>query len=469
MGDKAQKQPPHRVENGRKVYTVNTTINSFSRDAPPPSHRVAAAHSSKPPEEESEESAKHAGGGEPPGRNEGAQTDLVRVPFRLISAVRVWPTMGWLGPQLVDYGHNDGAAIRQIPEICAKRRRSVPLTWDHSNSSKDRAGKVENIVWEDSKDIPPGVNGDAVVNKRFDEKAAVGLETGELEASSICVQLDMEWSHPDMEFMDFIALQGREVDGEIVRWLPIAALDVLHHALVWAGADPNSGPRETESENGATANAATTNTASAVQNTHDGGEDMEKVLALLTACCAALGIDVVLAKDSVPDKLQERMEAKLTALKEAQGKYNELASGLQGLENRVKQDGDTSLSSADVLNRLPARLDLAVAGEQYIADLRAEALKWFDSAKVDPQKPEISAEAKAIRDVIAACGAIGQLKAYCAEYKAQAEKRFGPTGMRSSEGSEPPTQQKPAATGADLDIIEGAGKLNAFSRKGDRK
>ena len=50
----------------------------------------------------------------------------------------------------------------------------------------------------------------------------------------------------------------------------------------------------------------------------------------------------------------------------------------------------------------------------------------------------MSAEEKQIRAVIAKCSDIPQLKAYCAEYKAAAEARFGPQGSnRVSEGEDP--------------------------------
>lgn len=461
------KIPPYRTENGRKIFTIDAKVDA--------ARRVAS----------------DAGGGRraqiPPAGNQAADPaaggmvnpDEVRVRFRLLSAVDAWPTMGWLGPQLVRYGHNDGAAIRQLPDLINNRPRPLPLMWNHSFDIHDKAGKVERAEWEQSGDIPPGVNGELVVNRNYDPKAAIGLETGELDATSICVHFDMEMSHPDMDFTMFWDLAGdagmpHEVDGRIVAWLPVAATEAYHHALVWAGADSNSGPRNEEagSEPSPLHNEeqhAAAQSGTAANNNTEGGQGvMDKIIALCAAVLNALGIDAVLGdKGEVPSGLHDRVTEKLAGLLNLRDQYNALASKLQSLEKGLLKEGETSLSAAEIVERLPGIVDMAKYGEAYLSDLRNSALGWFDKAKVDPSKPELSNEAKQIRAVIAACTSVEQLKAYVVEYQQAAEKRFGPVGdLRISAQEELPGNSG-QAHGADSDI--GAAVARMFPAGGGAK
>ena len=293
------KEPNYRIENGRKIYTTIDQIDCVRRPDPKATPPKDAAKS---------EERNEAGSGDiPPAQSGSGDPDVVSVHMRLITADDAYPSMGWLGPQLVKYGHNGGQAVKEIVGLMNSASRPTPLMWNHSYDAHDIAGKVNDAYWEESSDIKPGANGWARVNKNFDPKAAMGLKTGEINATSIGVVMEKERSHPDMEFETFVTLaaEGSEVDGKQVAWLPIKALEVVHHALVWAGADPNSGPRpvsntrKTETNGD---NAASIHDAEASKINHRGGISVEdNTIKILDSLCKDLGFDVILSEGSIPE------------------------------------------------------------------------------------------------------------------------------------------------------------------------
>ena len=356
-------------------------------------------------------------------------TNTVRDRWRLISTDLLYPQMGMFGPQAVDYGHQDGAALKEC--VALINDNCIPVTWDHSWSVKDIAGSLENASWENSKDIFPGINGYLVVDKEYDSKAAMGIEKGLIRAGSISVSFEMERSHPSMKIETFIEMSGEEVDGEIVRWLPVSARAVNHFALVQQGADFRAGPR-------------TSNTAATEQELTTGENVMNednKSLTMLAGICEGLGIEVCLTDESnIPETLQARLSDKVTVLSEAQKSFNDLTERIQSLSAHVAKD-DATLSSAEILDRLPSQLEFAKYGQDYLEDIKSDALRWFDTARVDPDKPELSDHCKALRGAIESCDCVTTLKAYIQEYKPQAEAVIGKVDMRSSQGEELPPEK----------------------------
>jgi len=458
------KEPPFTVVNGRKRYRMSNAGIRCIADCHP-SHDIGAVfrepvegndHRQDPGSRSGagagatvnsqanglpDDAPPAEGPGEAPEGGSGGNADELRMLVRVLSAAPTWSCMGWLGPQLVDNGYNDAYALRKMPGFITQRQTSRPVgfVWDHSFSIKDKAGRLENGAWEEPTGIEAGCNAVAVIRRAYDPKACLGLEGGEINAMSVAWDPDFEMSHPDMDFGTFVEMQGREVDGEIVCWRPVdlAAEGVLHLGMVWAGADANAGPRDAQNK--------ITNAAGAAQDFNHGetggGTIMEKLIALCAAVLGVLGIEYVFdEKGTVTDGLVERTLEKLNGLTGIRDAYNALAAKLQAMEKALRTEGESAVALAQIVERIPARLELATAGEQYIEDLKQAALKAFDSAKVDPSRPDLSDEAKQIRAVIGNCTDIGQLKAYCAEYGAQADARFGrPQSRRTSLAEDPAT------------------------------
>jgi hypothetical protein len=428
--------PPHRVENGKKLFKLECRVDcefrQNSQQKPPvkPENEGSAAPDGTdgPANNEADTGASVR---EPPIRTEG---DSVVVSDRVLSAIDTW-SCTYFGPQLIRNGHNDAYALRKMAGFIANRRRPVPVQWDHTNAMREKAGRLRNGRWEDSKDIPPGVNADIVINRNFDSRAAIGLETGEIDATSVSWAPDFEMSHPDMDFNLFIQMQGSEIDGKLVSWWPVDLDEdgVIHLALVGAGADPFSGPREEQT--------GIENAASAAQHTQpEGGRGMEeKLINLVLAICNALGVNVALmAGKDIPDWLEKSVTDKVGALNGIQGQFNEIAQKLQTVGNSLLKEGETSLTATQVLERLPERIEMAKHGEAFLASQQKEALAWFDKAHVDPANPQnMSDVQKRNRERLSNCSDLQLLADTIAENRAIAEKRFGPmVNMRSSQGEE---------------------------------
>lgn len=433
MKDKL-KEPPFEIRNGKKVYRMQFRVDSQLRGMPP----AGQGQAGKPAPQTNNAATTDGGASGPGGQESTGDADagaLVRVPCRVLSAVDTWSWHDWYGPCFVRNGHDEAKALRQVIGFINEAPRPIPLMWNHSEDMHDKAGFVENAAWEESKDIPPGVNADLVVDRRYDEKAANGLELGVIDATSVAWWPHSERSHPDMDFWTFMELQGKEVDGEIVAWLPLECQGVQHHAMVPAGADPNSGPRN---EHCRTQNAA----AAATNTKPEGGGGMEKeLMALILAVCNGLGVNVALvAGQQIPDWLERSLTDKVTALNGAVNQYNEVAKTLQSLGGSLLNEGETSLTVAQVLERLPGRLALAGHGEEFLKYRKEEALAWFDKAHVDPANQQgLTDVQKRQRERIAHCNDLTELADTIIVNQEVAKKRFGPqTNLRTSEGDEVP-------------------------------
>lgn len=413
--------------NGEKVYSFNCIVDSQRRPAPPA--KTPGVQDGKP--DKVENAASDDGATTNSSSSEPPQDGLVRDDWRLISAVEAWPSSDFWLPQLVDYSHDGGKVLKDVVPLVNVNHPDV--TWNHSRDAKDIAGYVENAAWEDSKDIPVGVNGTLVVDPTYDNKAATGLQKGVIRNGSIGFQMHAKPSHPKMAFEDFIAKQGKIVNGEKVRWIPQKITNVLHMAMVpaGAGADPNAGKRNGQ---------GTQNVATNINN-NGGLVPMKEVIALLTAICQSLGIEVALVEDSpIPADLEERATKKAQTLSEIQGKYNSLVSKVQEIGSSILTEGETSLTADATLARLPEVISMSKHGARLLAHQRAEALKFFDAAKISGDKKELTEAEKRLRGRIENCDDLDMLSDWTDEYRPQAEARFG--NRRTSENEELPPDTK---------------------------
>ena len=449
------KEPIFRIENGRKIYTMDMCIEAVRRPYIP---QIDAA---KP---DSDQVGRMAPMLARPLDHQD-DPDIVRVQVRLISAQPAYPTMGWLGPQRVHYDHDNAAAIRQIPAHMMSRQRPVPVMWNHSYDMHDKAGRLDRPWWEESTDIVPGANADILVNRRYDPKAAIGLETGEINATSISVSTELERSHPHMPWEQFVdnAASGAIVDGEYVAWRPIRLKEVLHHALVWEGADPNSGPRGAESSRkyfdiGAantvtdkpeTINGKNETAAEAVNNTKPNRGEItleHKSIEILDSLCRDMGFDVILSDEgAIPNDLQARLAKRLAAFQAAATRYGELEARLSRLAEKHLPKAQIN-SSIETLDALAERLDMAVFGESYLNDLRANALKAFDTAHFNPSGTQSLAQKK-LRATVENSSDVEELKAFAAEWATEAAEKLGNT--RTSKGEDMPPVNAEAELSAD--------------------
>ena len=93
-------EPKYRIENGRKIYTMEDRIDCVRRSVVPKATQKEISKTNN----STSESAPVAPS------SDSEDPDVVSVHMRLITAANAFPSVGWLGPQLVKYGHNDGQA-----------------------------------------------------------------------------------------------------------------------------------------------------------------------------------------------------------------------------------------------------------------------------------------------------------------------------------------------------------------------
>jgi hypothetical protein len=364
---------------------------------------------------------------------------LVRDRWRLISAVKAWPTTGMPSPQLVDYGHDGGSVLKKAIDLVNMSKPD--LTWNHSVDARDVAGYVENATWEASVDIPPGINADLVVDPEYDSKAATGLKRGQLRNGSIGFTMDVQPSHPSMEFYDFVERQGEIVDGEQVRWLPTDLYEVRHMALVPAGtgADKHAGRR-----------SGADNQATKVEIRRNGMENTEFFQSVLER----LGIDILLSEDTaVSDNTQERVMDRIDKLAGIREKYNCLSEGLQEFSRHLSDD---PLSATEVLNRLAGVFELAERGKRLVEFKQREAVEWFDKAKFLPDKAELTASEQRLRGRLEISSDLDYLEDMISEYREIASKKFE---LNRSSATEELPELKPQNSEENIDIKESAKKL----------
>lgn len=376
----------------------------------------------------------------------------VRDSWRLISAVEAWPSSGFHLPQLIDYSHKGGEAIRGAVDLINKYKPD--LTWNHSTDAKDVAGWVENAYWEDSMDIPGGVNAELVVNPAYDAKAATGLENKVLRNGSIGFSMDVVPSHEDMPFEQFTQNQGKLIGNEKVRWLPVAVHSVLHMALVPAGtgADKFAGRREL-------GNQSTIPNTEIVKNEVKGM--LEDSVRLLVNTCQGLGIDVALVADetaSIPEGLEERLAKKVEALSNIQKQYNSLASMIERIFNKAAENGLEISNLSELENEIPRLCKWAEEGEKVLCSRRDEAIEWFDKAKFQPDV-EMKDSTKRMRERLSNSRDLEYIQDAIDEYRTMAEERFGNV-KRTSLSEELPVENK----GSEIkelsrDIVESAAKI----------
>jgi len=379
--------------------------------------------------------------------------------WRLISAVKAWPNSSFVMPQLVDYGHDGGETLKKIVDLVNLSRPD--LIWNHSNDAHDVCGYVTDASWEDSDDIPVGVNAQLYVNPDFDKKAAVGLQDGILRNGSIGVVMDCQPSHPNMKFSKFLESQGQTVNGNEVRWLPIDVKAVRHMAIVQsgAGADPNAGRRNIMTDN--MKNEPVENTTEEIIEENTITEEnietkeisyMEEHVSLLSNLVNALGVEAVIAEnEAIPEDLQERLVTKISKYTEYKDRLNTLGSMLDEAKKIVGAE------SNDVfISTLNAKVALSEHGEKLLGHFRKGAVKWFDSAKAAMGRTDLSDSEKRMRTRIEVSEDLDYLEDMVTEYREIAESTL--SVKRVSEGSDLP-KDKPTVSQKDKDIAASVAAL----------
>ncbi len=297
---------------------------------------------------------------------------------------------------------------------------------NHDTRVENWLGLVVQSRWDDSTDIPPGINGRTRLNKKWNEKVIDGVREGVINSVSVQVMWDFVKSHPDLP--DFYYMQGEEVNGSIVRMIATKIISLDELSLVWQGADPyakriaaaktsnsfSSDPSGEEGEEDPDKDSGSAGEkGSNATNKTNGGNDFMKLSRSM-----ALFFGLILSKFGFGAGIQEV----------------ELDAGMQGelltdLEKAMKTERAANEKKQEVIDGIfgkdfngdfteaTKKLKLQVAaGEAHLKDVRDEAMKF---AKIVEGDALNSALAKSIENA-----SIEDAKAFLEDYKKKAEAKF---------------------------------------------
>jgi hypothetical protein len=408
---------PYTLDNeGRKVYTLDNLITNCELRPASVEVQVDAGKASNKPDKCGEDPN--------PDNEDDAPPDdgMIRQRWRTISTVKAWPQNAWGFPILVDYGWDGGKALKSAVGLINGPKPD--LTKDHSSSIDAVFGHIENAKWEDSKDIPPGVNADLVVDPELYPMEAKRLDKGAYRSSSIGIDAEMvrHEAHKDMDDWDFLVKMGKKVNGEEVRLLLKKVKKVRHHAVIaaYTGADPNAGLRNSLEDPATNIN----------QNISAGGtKPMKKwLLALLNRAFDKFKLDRAAdwsTLEEAPEGFEAMFNGRVDALVATFEEHSALVAKLHALEGYVKNEGEVGLNTSEIADRLEGKLELAVHGKAHLESRRAEAKKYLSMVESDNSKKEtLSDLAKRRLERLENTKDLDFIEDELAHYKALAEEKF---------------------------------------------
>lgn len=153
--------------------------------------------------------------------------DFVKKSYRMLSATMV--------QGIYDFAHENGKALIEAQK--AGIFDDLRFYKDHNFSVDSIVGLVGKSTFDSKSDVP-GVNNDVYVSKTFDPKFADKFDKEIVDAVSVGINFTREKSHEFEDPWDFYSLLGREVEGEIVRFLVTEITNIRELSSVSEGADP---------------------------------------------------------------------------------------------------------------------------------------------------------------------------------------------------------------------------------------
>lgn len=165
----------------------------------------------------------------PPVSADAAETEdgfIVR-PFRMLSAILI-----------------DGYFLDLSDQAMLKKAlplfNNVTIFKNHDPDVDDWVGVALNARWSEELGVP-GIDADFKIDKANNPRLARGLsmQPPAINACSVELRFQAKRSHADMGW-EFYENLGREVDGQIVRWIVTRITRIPEVSLVYAGADPSA-------------------------------------------------------------------------------------------------------------------------------------------------------------------------------------------------------------------------------------
>jgi hypothetical protein len=164
-----------------------------------------------------------AAGAEPAVEDDG----FITRPFRMLSAILIEGY--WLDL-------SDQAVLKKALPLF----NNVTIFKNHAPDVDDWVGVALNARWSEELGVP-GIDADFKIDKAGNPRLARGLSMNPpaINACSVELRFQAKRSHADMGW-EFYENLGREVDGQVVRWIVTRINRIPEVSLVYAGADPSA-------------------------------------------------------------------------------------------------------------------------------------------------------------------------------------------------------------------------------------
>lgn len=285
------------------------------------------------------------------------------------------------------------------PGVLKKATRFLigrPFLKDHWKYIDDQIGSVRDTLWDegDAK-RSAGINALVRVNLNAPQSANVAplIEARDANAVSVTVWYEWEKSHKDMDDHVFFDMWGEEVDDELVRPIATKILDLTELSQVWDGADPDAKrieasaskekPQFISSAVGVPLNTDGQKNRQQFAESDEGRSDTIKESRMLDKLKKALaklyGVDTSkvteeFAGDIVAGSLKlEETEGVKALLAAKQSKTDEYLGTIETRDTEIKS---LTAKIADLEKE-------AELGKKYLADIRADAAKFYKTAEGD--------------------------------------------------------------------------------------
>ena len=166
-----------------------------------------------------------------PANSNNENSQYLIKPFRMLSAVLI--PGHW-----IDFS-KEGVLKKALPLF-----DNVTIFPNHNPDIENWLGIAINPRYAETGKAP-GIESDFKIDisraaKLGDLDKALKMSPPAIRSCSVGISFDALKSHPEMDRWDFMDLLGREVDGQVVRYIVSAINRISEVSLVYAGADPNA-------------------------------------------------------------------------------------------------------------------------------------------------------------------------------------------------------------------------------------
>jgi hypothetical protein len=195
-------------------------------------------------------------------------------------------------------------------------------------------------------------------------------------------------------------------------------------------------------------------------------EDVQLV-DLLNAACKTLGLKPVIENGLLSGSRHDEMMVKLKEVVAVEEKVKETEYQLRSLGMQMRREGEAALTVEQVYERLPEFIERAKLADGQVNQLRSLALKWFDSANVDPSKKDsLTDNQKKMRARLEASTDLDFIEEQLQLYEQMTRKRFEVLGQKAPDIKM--TKHVPKQANDPLKSAEIADSCKKIYKRGDK-